>query len=139
MDEQDETPSEMLRSWARGSNPLSAGTELLIRSGFAQSWRPWVRWDESSLSYWIAFAVIPELIGGMSGGEKRILMIASSLAADTPIVLNDEIPGLDRDRLQLVLAALAHAAGFHEPGRTIEIVDERPQMVRTSALYSWPE
>ncbi|MFF1573720.1 hypothetical protein ACFVWR_13285 [Leifsonia sp. NPDC058292] len=35
-----------LRDWARGSTTLVAATELLIRSGFAQEWRPWVHFDE---------------------------------------------------------------------------------------------
>jgi hypothetical protein len=38
-----------------------------------------------------------------------------------------------------VLAAIAHAAGFHRPGRSIELVDERPRFVDVDALYTWPE
>jgi hypothetical protein len=60
------------------------------------------------------------MIGGYSGGEQRLLMIAASLGADqevpVTISLEDELPGLDREYAQLVLAAIAHAAGFHHPG-----------------------
>ena len=30
------------------------------------------------------------------------------------------------------------AAGFHQPGRSIELVDETPRLVDVDALYTWP-
>lgn len=75
-------------------------------------------------------------------GEQRLLMIAASLGADqdapVKISLEEELPGLDREHAQLVLAAIAHAAGFHQPGRSIELVDETPRLVDVDALYTWP-
>ncbi len=38
-----------------------------------------------------------------------------------------------------MLAATAHAAGFPQPGRTIELVDDKPRFVDVDALYAWPE
>ena len=71
-----------------------------------------------------------------------MLMIAASLGADQEvpvrISLEDELPGLDRGHVQLVLAAIAHAAGFHQPGRTIELVDDKPRFLDVDALYAWP-
>ncbi len=46
-----------------------------------------------------------------SGGEKRILRFAASLAVGCPISLRDAIPGLDRCSLRLVTTAIRHAAG----------------------------
>jgi hypothetical protein len=54
---------------------LGAATELLIRTGFAGNGRPWVRFDELARRSWIAFDEIPDLIGGMSGGERRLLLL----------------------------------------------------------------
>lgn len=135
----DDTPSEMLRSWARGINPLSAATELLIRGGFAQSSRPWVLWDEDGLRYWIDFESIPDLIGALSGGEQRFLRIAASLGAGVPVDLSNDIAGLDREHTRLVLAAIAQANGMHMAGKTIEVIDEQSQFVPTDPLFSWPE
>lgn len=91
---------------------------------------------------YVIFSEIPDMIGGYSGGEQRLLMIAASLGADQDapvrISLEDELPGLDREHAQLVLAAIAHAAGFHQPGRSIELVDETPRLVDVDALYTWP-
>lgn len=128
----------MLRAWAAGNNPLTAATELLIRGGFAQSWRPWVQWDEDAMRFWVDFDTIPDNIGGKSGGERRFLRLAASLGAGVPVDLYEDVAGLDRQRTQLLLAAIAHANGMTTPGRTIEIIDEHPQYVPTDPLYTWP-
>jgi hypothetical protein len=63
----------------------------------------WINWD----------AVITALDGGRlpaSGGERRIVRIAASLAAGHPVSLRDALPGLDPHNLlgalqsELVLA-----------------------------------
>lgn len=137
MDEPDEAPADELRAWARGMLPLEAATELLIRGGFAQTWRPWVRWDADANRHWIAFASIPDEIGGMSGGQGRFLRIAASIGGDVPVILGDEIPGLDRTYLTLVLSAVSHACGAHETGRTIDFVDGQPKIVPLPPLNAW--
>lgn len=134
---------EALRGWARGLLPLEAATEMLIRGGFGQPWRRWMKRDEDNGDrLWIDFGSIPELIGGMSGGQRRYLMIAASLGSSgdevVRVALEDEIPGLDRAHLQLVLAAIAHAGGATASGRTIEIIDNEPRIVATEPLYAWP-
>ena len=131
-----------LRAWAKGLLPLEAATELLIRTGWAGPERRWVHRADDGRVY-VIFSEIPDMIGGYSGGEQRLLMIAASLGADQDapvrISLEEELPGLDREHAQLVLAAIAHAAGFHQPGRTIELVDDKPRFVDVDALYAWPE
>jgi hypothetical protein len=67
----------------------------------------WIDWD----------AVIAVLDGGRlpaSGGEKRIVRIAASLAAGHPVSLRDAIPGLDRQSLEQVTTAIRRAAGQRE-------------------------
>ncbi|MFP5368375.1 MAG: hypothetical protein ACLGIS_16355 [Actinomycetes bacterium] len=116
------THADDLRAWARGMYTTEAATELLIRGfggKFATPGNPWVHTSTEpqgpgQVSAWIDFASIPEEAGMLSGGERRFLMLAASLAEDVPVVLGDVVPGLDRENLDLVLAAIAHAGGSHQ-------------------------
>jgi hypothetical protein len=132
---------QALREWARGSLPCEAATELLLRAfngRFAQAGWPWMHSDEQGRS-WVDFEAIPENIDGLSGGEHRFLMIAASLGGDEQVALSDVVPGLDRALLDLVLAALAHAAGSHQDS----VILEKPEGVlgfeRVDTLYPWPK
>ena len=46
-----------------------------------------------------------------SGGERRILLLAASLAADTPVGLGDTVTGIDDANISRLLTAIRHAAG----------------------------
>jgi hypothetical protein len=46
-----------------------------------------------------------------SGGERRILRLAASLAGGIPVDLCDAITGLDERNTGLLLAAIGHASG----------------------------
>jgi hypothetical protein len=99
-----------------------AATELLLKAfggKFAAPGNPWVHTSTepegpNQVRAWIDFAAIPEEVGPLSGGERRFLMLAASLAEDVPVVLGDLVSGLDRENLDLVLAAIAHAGGSHQ-------------------------
>jgi hypothetical protein len=102
-----------LRRWAQGSLPVEAAVELLVRAWGGRllngSWiqvepgAAWIDADSADGGY-------------LSGGERRLLNIALSLADyDHTVCLNDVLPGLDRTALRLVIAATAHAAGAHYP------------------------
>lgn len=116
------THTDDLRAWAKGMYTIEAATELLIRGfggKFAAHGNPWVHTSSEpqgpgQVSAWIDFAAIPEEAGVLSGGERRFLILAASLAEDVPVVLGDVVPGLDRENLDLVLAAIAHAGGSHQ-------------------------
>jgi hypothetical protein len=102
--------------------PTEAATELLLKAfggKFAAPGNPWVHTSTEpegpgQVRAWIDFAAIPEEVGPLSGGERRFLMLAASLAEDVPVVLGDLVSGLDRENLDLVLAAIAHAGGSHQ-------------------------
>jgi hypothetical protein len=67
----------------------------------------WTGWD----------AAITALCSGrlpLSGGQRRILQLAASIAGGIPASLRDAIPGPDNQNLKL--PAIQHAAG-HRPGR----------------------
>jgi hypothetical protein len=54
-------------------------------------------------------------LGPVSSGERPVLEIsASPLDTTHTVSLSDVLPGLDREAFDLVLAALAHAAGSHQ-------------------------
>ncbi|MFF2347684.1 ABC transporter ATP-binding protein [Pseudarthrobacter sp. NPDC058119] len=111
-----------LRAWARGMYTTEAATELLLKAfggKFAAPGNPWVHTSTepegpNQVRAWIDFAAVPEEVGPLSGGERRFLMLAASLAEDVPVVLGDLVSGLDRENLDLVLAAIAHAGGSHQ-------------------------
>jgi hypothetical protein len=46
-----------------------------------------------------------------SGGERRILAAAASIAAGTPVDLRDTATGLDARNIQRLIAAISHASG----------------------------
>lgn len=133
-----------LRAWAKGSYTCEAATELLIRAfggRFAARGNPWVRQDPDFGNWWIDFESIPAETGPLSGGERRMLMLAASIGADVPAALGDILPGMDRGNVRLALAAMSHAAGSHEHS-ALRISDDGLSMVRdeslTGALVEWP-
>ena len=114
--------STALRAAAAGIHPDEAGTGLIISHGTFLHRDDFTRHVETAASIsdgtpmaWIDWdAVITALDTGLlpaSGGEKRILRVAASLAAGHPVSLREAIPGLDQHSLDLVTAAIRHAAG----------------------------
>lgn len=93
-----------------------AGAELLIRGfggRFAQTAYPWIQPGEGG-GYWIDLAAIPD-IGAYSSGERGFLLIAASIgSSELQVNLSDAVASLGREQLDLVLAAIAHAAGSHQ-------------------------
>jgi hypothetical protein len=115
---------DALRACARGIHPLQAGTGLLIDCG------SWLHRDDftgrfitagTSISDGLTLlaatdweAAVAALHAGelpASGGERRILLLAASIAGGIPVNLNDILPGIDRRNASLVVRAIVHAAG----------------------------
>jgi hypothetical protein len=138
---------DAVRAWANGIYPTEAGAELLIRHGKAiYEGAPWLTEldpldDSRPRMASIDTETLLEETGAWSGGERRIVRIAASLLGGPPADLANDIPGLDRTTMALVLAALAHANGSHEHS-AVEF-DERGIPVRVGgmagSLYPWPE
>ncbi|GHE06885.1 hypothetical protein GCM10011381_00550 [Klenkia taihuensis] len=70
-----------------------------------------------------------------SAGQLRLLRAAASLAEGQPVALGDLAAGLDRPRLALLLAAIAHAGGSHEH-RSTGVVGDVGDPV--PPLVPWP-
>ena len=120
-------PIAALRAHAAGLHPDEAGTELLIRHDCFLRRRDFAGFVHAGTSITDGItqmaqidwdAAISALHAGQlpaSGGERRILQLAASIAAGTPVSLHDTIPGLDSRNLQLLTTAIQHAAGQRPP------------------------
>jgi len=136
-----------LRLWAKGLYPLESAVELLVRAfdgRFARPGNPWIQPCDQPGWWWLDITQLTDdRVGHLSGGEQRLLRIVASLAGGAPVSLADNIPGLDRELTDLVLAAIAHANGSHEHANIhIDRDHDRGVAVldgRLPALHPWPE
>lgn len=67
----------------------------------------------------------------------QVLWAAASIADGHPVDLGEVAAGLDRRGLALVLAAVAHAAGSHDPRGAVPGVDGVPGPAGRP-LFGWP-
>ena len=116
---------DALFACARGIRHHEAGTSLLIGCG------SWLHRDDfagrfitTSASGGTALAAtdweaaIAALHAGdlpASGGERRMLLLAASIAGGIPVSLSDTLTGIDHRNASLVVSAVAHAAGLPDP------------------------
>jgi hypothetical protein len=135
---------ERLRAWAKGSLPLEASVELLVRAfdgRFARADQPWIR-IEANGATWLDDQFLASSLEGLSGGERRVLTVVVALAdvgSVRRVDLTDVVTGIDRASLDLVLAALAHAGGSHEHAGLIAARDGiGARLEPLAALHPWP-
>jgi len=129
-----------LRDWARGSLPMMAGVELILRAcdgRFARPSWPWIV-TEPDGRVWVDADALRDRTGAMSGGERRVLALVAALIGETPVDVVDVVTGLDRTNLHLVLAALAHAAGSHEHADVVVGPDGVGHLTRPGPVVAWP-
>jgi len=133
-----------LRSWAKGLYPLEAAVEILVRAfdgRFATPGNPWIQPCDHPGWWWLdVHRLAEDEIGHLSGGEQRLLRIIASLAGGEPVSLAENVPGLDRELTDLVLAAIAHANGSHEHTdiRIDHALGVAVRNGRLPSLHSWP-
>lgn len=112
-----------LTAGAAGIYALEAGTELIIGCGC------WLRREDFTSRFITAVdgndqgtmlasidweAAIAALDAGelpCSNGERRVLRLAASIAAGTPVSLSDALTGIDERNATLAIQAVARAAG----------------------------
>jgi hypothetical protein len=120
---------DALRAGASGIHHLEAGTGLLIDCG---SWLHREDFTSRFITTGISIsggvtllastnweAAVTALRAGelpASGGERRILLLAASIAGGIPVSLSDTLTGPGRRNASLVVSAVAHAAGLPDPG-----------------------
>lgn len=130
-----------LRRWARRAYAEEAAVELLVRGfggRFAAAGYRWVRPCDRPGWFWLDGEALIHDTGALSGGERRLLAVAGALASGVALSdLGGVLSGLDRPNLQLVLAALAHAAGSHEHADFM-VQGDRAVFRRLGPLVNWP-
>ena len=110
-----------LRNCASGLYAAQAGVALLVSHGtFLHRYdftSRFIEHDTNGATPMAAIdweAAITALDNGglpCSGGERRILQLAASLAAGTPVSLHDTVTGLDDANIALFITAIGHASG----------------------------
>jgi hypothetical protein len=131
---------EQLREWAAGDRPRVAATELLIRAGLAELSDPWVLYDSAWKTRALDFdAITDENTASRRAVDRHLLRIAASLGSGVAVDLREEISGLDHAETELVMIAIAHAAGFTEITSTIDDSDGTARIIPTPPLASWPD
>lgn len=134
------TYHDQLREWAAGERPRVAATELLIRTGLAEISDPWVLYDSAWQNRALDLdAITDATLASRSSVNQHVLRIAASLGSGTRIDLREEISGLDHGETELVMIAIAHAAGFTEITSTIDDTSSEPRIVPVPPLASWPD
>lgn len=110
-------PATVLRAWAQGLLPVQAATELLLRAfdaRFTRAGFPWVRGTAGD-GLWLDWELMTgRNLDSYSGGEQRLLRVAASLGGGLRIDLAEAATGLDPAGIDLMLAAVAHAAGVQQ-------------------------
>jgi hypothetical protein len=133
------TPDE-LRAAARGSYPEEAATELLIRGFGGRFTGPGWSWtcldDDGAL--WINFALIRGHVEFLTAREQCYLLVAASIASACAVVVGECMAELDRDEVDLVLAAVSHARGSHMPRAVMADSDEGAGLRQQESLHEWP-
>ena len=114
------TPARLpaaLRACASGIHPLEAGTSLLIDCG------SWLHREDftsrfittgTSISDGVTLMASTDweaAITALNAGERRVLLLAASIAGGIPVSLYDTPPGIDHHNASLVIKAIAHATG----------------------------
>jgi hypothetical protein len=113
-----------LRAYAEGLLPVEAGVELLIHHGTflrRNDFRDRFVDQDTSITDgvtalaavdWTA-AIAALNIGHLpcSGGERRMLRLAASLAGGILVDLHDTLTGLDDRNIELTVDAILHATG----------------------------
>jgi hypothetical protein len=121
------TLATALTNCAAGLCPLEAGVALIIAEGtflhrddFTSRFIEHGTSDGTPMAAIDWDAAITALNAGelpCSGGERRILAAASSIAAGIPVDLRDTATGLDNRNIRRLIAAIDHASG-RRPGNT---------------------
>ena len=105
-----------LRAAADGLYTLEAATGLIIahaswlaRSDFA----PFIHHGAGTAAIDWEAAISALNAGGLpsSGGERRVLRLAASLACDIPVSLGEAVTGIDDRNVGLLVEAVLHASG----------------------------
>jgi hypothetical protein len=118
-----------LRAGAEGLYALESGTGLLLAHGTwpaREDFRCFIHvagsntsagTELASIDWEAAIAALDAGECPSSGGEKRMLRLAASLAADIPVQLGSAVTGIDDRNVGLLVKAILHASGQRQFSR----------------------
>lgn len=105
-----------LRAGAEGLYSLEAAAELIIAHGAwlgREDFRRFIHHGRGTAAIDWEAAISALGAGGLpsSGGERRMLRLAASLACDVPVSLGEAITGIDDRNVGLLISAVLHTSG----------------------------
>jgi hypothetical protein len=105
-----------LRAGADGLYALEAGTGLLIAHGTWTGRCDFGRFinhgtGTAAIDWEAAITALDAGLLPGSAGEKRMLRLAASLAADIPVQLGESVTGIDTANTAILVRAVLHATG----------------------------
>ncbi len=113
-----------LHAGAEGLYALESGTGLLLAHGTwpaREDFRCFIHIADSSSELasidWEAAIAALDAGECPSSGEKRMLRLAASLAADVPVQLGSAVTGIDDRNVGLLVKAILHASGQRQFSR----------------------
>jgi hypothetical protein len=110
------TLADKLNIYAFGTCHLEAANHILTRAVQGRLLDALqLRWEDDEAAE-IDWPATLDTAGYLSGGERRLLAVAASLGSGHPVDLVDALGGLDNWNAQVVVDAIAHAAGVHFAG-----------------------
>ncbi|MBF4461788.1 MULTISPECIES: hypothetical protein [unclassified Rathayibacter] len=110
--------------------------ELLRRAGCLRREHPWSP-DASRAT--VDFALLAEQAGVLDLSEEAVARIALSLATGRPVDLRRAAGFLTRGHAELVMVAIAIAAGHDRATSRIRVVGEERRVEVAPPLAVWPD
>ena len=107
---------DKLLAQASGSRPAEAAIIILVEAINGRLLDALTLLGENDSLAEIDWPATRETTGYLSGGERRLLAVADSLASGQPVDLADTLTGLDHYNAQVVVDAIAHATDVHHWG-----------------------
>jgi ABC-type glutathione transport system ATPase component len=112
-DNQPATLADKLLNHANGSRTAEAAILILLDTAGGRLLDAVTLLGESDTMAEIDWPTTRTAPGHLSGGERRLLALADSLATGHPVDLADTLTGLDATNSRAVLDAIAHATGTY--------------------------
>ncbi|WP_062516041.1 hypothetical protein [Demequina gelatinilytica] len=139
--------TQEFRAWVRGVYASEAAVEMLARGprpGMLDDSRPWIEangnWSvDLGDDYDVITAPLLTTSAAWPTSERAYVDVAVSLLGGDPVQLDEVLPRLTREHLEVVLAAMAHASGSHDhTDASAELLAAGASPSRVGAAYPWP-
>lgn len=114
---------------------MQVAEQLLARSGCLRPEYPWA----TNVDAEVDFSALAEHAGVLDLSEEAVARVALSLATGRPVDLRLAFGHLTRDHAELVMIAVAAAAGHDRVSSRIHVVGDDRRLETVPPLAVWPE